>query len=356
MNPVDRESREYPPCGYGLLGLCCSDCLRGPCRISPFEKTQALCGAESDLLVAGNLCRLAAREFVPVLKTFTQVAGEFRKRDEITGALPKALTEKLASKYGIPEEELIPFLEKETIKLLDPLDDQPSLFFSSLFPERVFPRDHSGGRCGPLLGKLFGLIGWEMYEGADPEALLWLTLNSAALLLIVEQLTRDILSLLHPSLSGEDQEEDGSIIPPNFPNFPAPVLVSFVEAEYPQSAEMQRMATNLREISGVLSIFLRGTEGLIRVCHSLEKKWHHPLFDLPMAVLVESPKIMSILAPLALGLPTVSDPSLPIQGSQKVEEFFYSGLSKAVGNFYLPVRDETALSSLSGVLGRRGNS
>jgi hypothetical protein len=350
MNPVDRGSREYPPCGYGLLGLCCSDCLRGPCRISPFEKTQALCGAESDLLVAGNLCRLAAKEFIPLLKSFIQVVGEFRKRNETAGALSKALTENLARKYGIPEEELIPFLEKETTKLLDPLADQPTHIFSSLFPERVFPRDHSGSRCGALLGELLGLLDWKGHGGADPEALLWRTLNFAACLLIVEELTHDIFFLLHPPLSGADQKEDGWIIPPNFPNFPRPVLVSLVEAEYPQSSEMQRMEGALREFPGVLSISLRGTKGLIRLCLSLQEKWHRPIFDLPMVALVESPNILSILAPLALGLPTVSDPSLPIQGSQKVEDFFYSGLSKAMGNFYLPVRDETALSRLSRVL------
>ena len=202
MNPVDRGSREYPPCGYGLLGLCCSDCLRGPCRISPFEKTQALCGAESELLVAGNLCRLAAGDFVRVLKSFTRVVSEFRERNETTGALSKALIEDLACKYRIPEEEVIPFLEKETTKLLDPLADQPPLIFSSLFPERVFPRGHSGSRCGPLLGELFGLLDWKGHEGADPEALLWRSLNSAACLLMVEELTHDILSLLHPPLSG----------------------------------------------------------------------------------------------------------------------------------------------------------
>ena len=353
MNPVDRGSREYPPCGYGLLGLCCSDCLRGPCRISPFEKTQALCGAESDLLVAGNLCRLAAQEFIPLLKSFIQVVGEFRKGNETPGTFVKVLTENLASKYEIPVEELIPFLEKETTNLLDPLAEQSPLIFLSLFPERVFPRGHSGSRCGPLLGELFGLLDWKDHEGADPEALLWRSLNSAACLLMVEELTHDILSLLHPPLSGADQKKDGWIIPPNFPNFPRPVMVSLVEAEYPRSAEMQRMEGALREFPGVLSISLHGTKGLIRVCLSLQEKWHRSIFDLPVVALVESPDILSILAPLALGLPTVSDPSLPIQGSQKVEEFFYSGLSKAMGNFYLPVRDETALSRLSGVLGRK---
>jgi hypothetical protein len=352
MNPVDQGSREYPPCGYGLLGLCCSDCLRGPCRISPFEKTQGLCGAESDLLVAANLCRLAAEEFVLALRSFTQVVGEFRKRNKSTVTFPKALTENLARKYGIPEEKLIPFLEQETSTLLDPLADQPTLIFSSLFPERAFSKGLSGNRCGPLLGELFGLLGWKDPGEADPEALLWRCLNSAACLLIVEELTQDMLFLLHPPLSGADQKEDGWIIPPNFPNFPRPVLVSLVEAESPRSAEMQRMEGALREFPGVLSISLRGTKGLIRLCRSLQEKWHRPIFDLPMVALLESPNILSILAPLALGLPTVSDPPLPIQGSQKVEDFFYSGLSKAMGNFYLPVRDETALSRLSGVLGR----
>jgi hypothetical protein len=350
MNPVDQGSREYPPCGYGLLGLCCSDCLRGPCRISPFEKTQGLCGAESDLLVAGNLCRLAAEEFVLVLRSFTQVVGEFRKRNKSTVAFSKALTENLARKYGIPEEELIPFLEQETTRLLDPLADQPTIIFSSLFPERAFPKGPSGSRCSPLLVELFSLLGWKDHGGADPEALLWRCLNSAACLLIVEELTHDILCLLHSPLSEADQKKDESIMPPNFPDSPQPVVVSLLEAEYLQSAEMQRMATALREISGVLSISLHGTKGLIRLCHTLQEKWHRPISALPVAVLVESPNILPILAPLALGLPTVSDPSLPIQGSKKAEDFFYSGLSKVIGNFYLPVRDETALSRLSRVL------
>ena len=353
MNPVDPGGREVPPCGYGLLGLCCFDCLRGPCRISPFEKTQALCGAEPDLLVAGNLCRLTAKEFASVLKSFTQAAGEFRKRKETIGSFSMALTEKLARKYKIPLEELIPFLEKETTKLLDPLADQPILIFSSLFPERISPPGYSECRCGPLQGELLALLGWKDQGGTGLEALLWRCLNSAASLLIIEELTHDILSLLHPALSEADQKMDGRNILPNFPDFPQPVVVSLVETEYPQSAEMQRMATALREISGVLFISLRGTEGLLQLCLRLQEKWHRRIFNLPMVVLVESPKVLSILAPLSLGLPTVSDPSLPIQGSKKVEDFFYSGLSKGMGNFYLPVKDETALSRLSGVLGRK---
>jgi len=346
MSPVDQGSRDYPPCGYGLLGLCCSGCLRGPCRISPFEKKQAICGADSDLLVAGNLCRLAAGEFIRVLKSFTRVVGDFRKKSK---GPSKALTESLARKYGIPGKELIPFLKKETTRLLDPLADQPSLPFSSLFPERAFSGDPAGKRCGLLLGELFGLLSWKDPEGTNPEALLWRCLNSAACVLIVEELTQDILLLL----SKAEPEKDGWAILQNLPKLPEPMAVSLVETEHLQSVEMQRLATALKEISGVLSISLRGTQGLIRLCHGLREKWHRQTSDLPVVILVESPDILPVLAPLALGLATVSDPSLPIQGGQRVEDFFYSGLSKATGNFYLPVTDETVLSRLSRVLGRK---
>ncbi len=355
MNPVDRGSREVPPCGYGLLGLCCSDCLRGPCRISPFDKTQALCGAESDLLVAGNLCRLMAKEFAPVLKSFTQAAGEFREKKQSARVetLSRALTEKLTGKYGIPLEELIPFLQKETTKLLDPLADQPALISSSLFPERFSPQGYPERRHGSPLGELFGLLGWKDRGGAGPEELLWRCLNSAASLLIIEEFTGDILSLLYPSLSEADQKMDGGIIPQKFPDFPKPVVVSLVEAEFPQSAEIQRMATALREISGVVFISLPETKGLLRLGHRLQEKWDRRMCNLPVVVLVESPGVLSILAPLALGLSTVSDPSLPIQGSKKVEEFFSSGLLKIMGNFYLQAKDETSFSRLSGILGRK---
>jgi hypothetical protein len=194
MNPVDRGSREYPPCGYGLLGLCCSDCLQGPCRISPFEKTPALCGADSDLMVAGNLCRLSAKEFVLALKSFIRIVGEFRKRKQSTGTLSKALTENLALKYGIPGEELFPFLEKEATKLLDPLAVQPTLIFSSLLPERVFPQGLSVSPWGSLWSELFGLVGWKEHQGADPEALLWHCLNSAAGMLMIEEFAHDMFS------------------------------------------------------------------------------------------------------------------------------------------------------------------
>ncbi len=49
-------------CGFGRLGLCCTDCLRGPCRLSPFDDGagRGLCGRDIDAIVAYQVARLFA--------------------------------------------------------------------------------------------------------------------------------------------------------------------------------------------------------------------------------------------------------------------------------------------------------
>lgn len=58
----DRFSAQSPQCGFGELGICCRNCLQGPCRIDPFGEaaTQGACGASADTIVARNLCRAIA--------------------------------------------------------------------------------------------------------------------------------------------------------------------------------------------------------------------------------------------------------------------------------------------------------
>jgi len=54
----DRYEKQKPQCGFGDLGLCCRNCLQGPCRINPFgEPKEGVCGADADLIVARNLLR-----------------------------------------------------------------------------------------------------------------------------------------------------------------------------------------------------------------------------------------------------------------------------------------------------------
>jgi len=58
----DRLESQEPQCGFGELGVCCTICAMGPCRIDPFgEGAQAgVCGAGADTIAARNLARKVA--------------------------------------------------------------------------------------------------------------------------------------------------------------------------------------------------------------------------------------------------------------------------------------------------------
>ena len=58
----DRLESQEPQCGFGQLGVCCTICAMGPCRIDPFgEGAQVgVCGAGADTIAARNLARKVA--------------------------------------------------------------------------------------------------------------------------------------------------------------------------------------------------------------------------------------------------------------------------------------------------------
>lgn len=58
----ERHQAQLPQCGYCELGLSCRNCVMGPCRVDPFGEgpQQGVCGADADIIVARNLCRMIA--------------------------------------------------------------------------------------------------------------------------------------------------------------------------------------------------------------------------------------------------------------------------------------------------------
>ncbi len=58
----DRYKSQLPQCGFGESGICCRNCLQGPCRIDPFGDgpSAGVCGADADTIVARNLIRAIA--------------------------------------------------------------------------------------------------------------------------------------------------------------------------------------------------------------------------------------------------------------------------------------------------------
>jgi anaerobic carbon-monoxide dehydrogenase catalytic subunit len=58
----ERHQAQQPQCGYCDLGLSCRICAMGPCRVDPFGEgpQKGVCGADADIIVARNLCRMVA--------------------------------------------------------------------------------------------------------------------------------------------------------------------------------------------------------------------------------------------------------------------------------------------------------
>ena len=58
----DRYQDQLPQCGFGESGLCCRNCMQGPCRIDPFGNGAqvGVCGASADLMVARWVARAVA--------------------------------------------------------------------------------------------------------------------------------------------------------------------------------------------------------------------------------------------------------------------------------------------------------
>ncbi len=58
----DRYEAMSPQCDFGVLGLCCKNCVLGPCRLDPFEEggQRGVCGATAGIIAARNLARHTA--------------------------------------------------------------------------------------------------------------------------------------------------------------------------------------------------------------------------------------------------------------------------------------------------------
>ena len=103
----ERHQAQQPQCGYCDLGLSCRICVMGPCRVDPFGEgpQKGVCGADADIIVARNLCRMVAagaashsdhgRDLVEVLEGVSEgTAPGYRIR-----SIEKL--QRVAAEYGI---------------------------------------------------------------------------------------------------------------------------------------------------------------------------------------------------------------------------------------------------------------
>jgi carbon-monoxide dehydrogenase catalytic subunit len=110
----ERHEAQQPQCGFCDMGLSCRICIMGPCRVDPFGEgpQTGVCGADADIIVARNLCRMIAagaashsdhgRDLVEVLAGVadgTALGYKLRDEDKLR---------RLAEEYGIAAEDKAP--------------------------------------------------------------------------------------------------------------------------------------------------------------------------------------------------------------------------------------------------------
>jgi carbon-monoxide dehydrogenase catalytic subunit len=103
----ERHEAQQPQCGFCDMGLSCRICVMGPCRVDPFGEgpQTGVCGADADIIVARNLCRMIAagaashsdhgRDLVEVLAGVADgsaVGYKIRDEDKL---------QRVAAEYGI---------------------------------------------------------------------------------------------------------------------------------------------------------------------------------------------------------------------------------------------------------------
>lgn len=366
MRETKKGDEKSPPCGYGSMGLCCSSCLLGPCRISPFERETAkgLCGDNADLIVAKNLLRLVALEGAGELK---HLSGTIRKlRSSVSSrstAKPTAdgKLKEIAEKYGVGSrvtaKRFIDYLTEESERLLSPLSEseRPSMLPASLYPEGPFPFIHRNVLLpNSLTSLIFDTLSQEQKESSTVEVILRQCLKTSMLKFILEELRRDMEYLTGGDRLSEIEREAIDVVDNLATNTFSTVVFLSRDDDLPEEFK-SRTSEELRQtLNGIaLLIPIGETSSLPSIGRRFFQKWSLSVSGVGAIVVAFSQSTASVLGALACGFTVVSYPTLPIHGSDVVEKFFCVDLKEKLGSVYLPPRAGEVLPLILEYLGRK---
>ena len=305
---ADQEKGAPLQCGYGLLGLCCTSCLSGPCRRSPFDDENGgrLCGEDSDWIVAHNVMERVAGESLHTMATFRN-------------ALERA---------SDPENRIEASRLEEMKGLLSPFCRGKNALLDRMYPGRAFPclqvlEFHAGSWCAALLDA----VAMRPQTMPNTEAKLADALCLSAMAMAAEVLSRE--------LAGPAPEEMNVVLPET----PSPLLLLVSDEDCLQDdgreAVLKEIETACRE--EVLICRLQHMVQLPALGRKMYDQWGVPASMSGSIAVVASSSMIHGLGALALGFSLVSLPGYPIHGSPRVENYLTQHLKQTFGHAYLPV-------------------
>lgn len=322
MTVDERKAPNRIACGYGLLGLCCSACLLGPCRLTPFDETpiRSLCERDRDRMVAQNLLDLSLREALEGMGKLRGILIKEGSRPEVSS------------------------LGEETKKVLSLAPGEVSALPSSLFPEKIFPTLPGvfgvGGFPPPsLMDLLFKAVEVTRQGSPKVETLL----NQTLQLCLIAHLCED----LYEKIAEEGKKAEGGLNVSSLsekierlPAKPSPLTIDWTDLEMAQTpslpaslrAQKERFLSSREERIPILSI--EDGRSLFELGRGLFSKWGVSISDIHPLILVSSRRLSPVLSALALGCTVVSFPPLPIHGSARVEDHFSRDTARSLGGVY----------------------
>jgi hypothetical protein len=304
---ADQEGTRPVRCGYGLLGLCCVSCLRGPCRRSPFDDAVSGkgCGEDSDWIVANNIIERIALESMQAMAVFRE-----------------ALERPSGSGDRIEASRL-----EEMRHLLSPFSRGPNPLLEVLYPEEAFPSLHVlGFPKGSWMTELLDAAAGRPPAKRKPEAILTDALRLSAMALAAEALTQE--------LNGSVPEESDVALP----DAPSPLLLLISdESDLPDEGREALMNEIDRACRSEVKIYRLPPTFFPSFTRRVYEKWGIPLSMTRSVAVVFSSSMIWGLGMLALGSSLIALPGYPIQGSLLVEKTLTQDMKRKFGHAYLPI-------------------
>jgi hypothetical protein len=310
---TDQENGSPPRCGYGLLGLCCTSCLAGPCRRSPFDDASGgrYCGQDSGWIVTHNITERVSRESLQAMA---------------------ALRDALERASG-PGNRVEAARMEEMKLLLSPFFRGENVLMKALYPEKAFPFLHAlkfppGSWSTALLDAAAARP-----ETRDIKAQLENALRLSVMALAAEAICRE--------LAGPEPEE----LDLELPETPSPLLLFVFDQDgLPddgRDAALKEIETACRETAWIGR--LRHIGQLPALGRKIYDRWGIPASLSGSLAVVASSSMIRGLGALALGFSLAALPGYPLQGSPQVEEYLTHHLKQTFGHAYLPIHPEEEL-------------
>ena len=349
---------EFPPCGYGQSGLCCSACLDGPCRISPFDRTveKGKCGASADRLVAANLLRIIAAETAARLADLAQIVHQDRTsimRQPIVSMENPGFAKYISDKYGLDPAAIgktgcadLLTREVEALLSLDLPAGHLTPFWSRLYPAQMFPRFYTGEILPTTSLAMTALGAFQSAQKQDAalEDMLRSCLKVSLAYLICEELIHDLEILREKGASrgaGKTEPEVAETLDATQPS--SVVLLLKTPRQGHDEHLEQEIRTFRKQWQGAL-VEMSRPSGFFEVGRQFYRRHSRPVTDTAPLVVALTPSAALVVGILACGCSVFSQPGLPLYGSEPVSRFLGRDSEGGRGAVYLAPQDGDMLS------------